>query len=128
LPRQSIYRSLSRYFVVVLSGFFLDFLIYAAIVALGHSVYLANVAGFCAGTLLNVLLIRRFVFSDNRFDLSADVALTFATNGTMLLVGTGILWLLVEAAFVNVYLAKLLANAATFLLNYMTRHFVFRKE
>lgn len=128
LPRRSTYSDLLRYFAVVLTGFCVDFLIYAIIIASGHSIYLANLAGFSIGTVINVALIRAFVFPDNRFRLGADISLTFAANGAMLVFGMGVLWLLVEAASVNPYWAKVLTNGTTFALNYITRVVIFRKR
>ena len=128
LLRPSTYSDLSRYFLAVVSGFCVDFLIYAAIVVLGHSVYLANLAGFCVGTVINVVLIRVFVFPDSRFRLAADISLTFAANGAMLVLGMGALWLLVEVALVNPYWAKLLTNGTTFALNFITRTVIFRNK
>lgn len=111
----------------MLCGFLIDYAIYAALVASGVSVYLANVAAFAVGTTVNVLLIRRFVFPGARFRLGADVGLTFAANGAMLAVGTAILWVLVEALQMNPYVAKLVANGITFVLNYWTRVLYFSK-
>lgn len=116
-----------RYFVVATCGFCVDFLIYATLVSLGVSVYLANAAGFCVGVVVNVILIRTFVFPNSRFRLGTDLPLTFLVNGTMLGLGMGILWLLIELASANPYWAKLLTNGTTFVLNYVTRAVFFRK-
>jgi len=89
---------------------------------------LANAAGFCVGAIVNVLLIRKYVFPNSRFKLSADLPLTFAANGAMLGVGMGMLWVLVDFASLNPYWAKLLANGMTFVLNYVTRTVFFRKK
>lgn len=121
LQKQSIYKAPLRYFLVVTGGFGVDFALYATLVAWGESVYVANLAGFCVGAAFNVLLIRRFVFPDSRFKFGADLLLTILANGTMLGVGMGILWLLVDVWSVNPYLAKLVANGMTFVLNYATR-------
>lgn len=109
-------------------GFCIDFLIYAILVALDMSVYAANTAGFCVGTVVNVILIRAFVFQDNRFRLGMDLSLTFLSNGAMFGIGMFLLWILVDLAAVNPYLAKLLANGMTFVLNYVTRAVFFRKK
>jgi putative flippase GtrA len=110
-----------RYFLVVTGGFGVDFALYATLVAWGESVYVSNLAGFCVGAAFNVLLIRRFVFTDSRFKFRTDLSLTILANGTMLGVGMGILWVLVEGLAMNPYLAKLVANSLTFVLNYATR-------
>jgi putative flippase GtrA len=116
-----------RYFVVAGIGFCVDYSIYAALVAAGVSIYIANAVSFSIGAVLAVVLIRAFVFQASRFALGADILLTFATNGTMLLVGMGILWLLVEVLSTGPYWAKLTANGVTFVLNYLTRATIFRK-
>lgn len=121
LPKQSTYKAPLRYFLVVTGGFGVDFSLYAMLVAWGESVYAANLAGFCVGAAFNVLLIRRFVFPDSRFKFGADLLLTILANGTMLGVGMGVLWVLVEGLAMNPYLAKLVANGLTFVLNYATR-------
>lgn len=121
LQKQSIYKAPLRYFLVVTGGFGVDFALYATLVAWGESIYVANLAGFCVGAAFNVLLIRRFVFPHSRFKFGADLLLTILANGTMLGVGMGILWVLVDVWSVNPYLAKLVANGMTFVLNYATR-------
>jgi putative flippase GtrA len=92
------------------------------------SIYWANAAGFCVGAIVNVLLIRKFVFPNSRFKLSADLPLTFAVNGLMLGMGMGLLWVFVNALSINPYGAKLLANGITFILNYIIRAVFFRKK
>ena len=109
-------------------GYAVDFIIYIALIQLNISIYTANAAGFIVGTIVNVLLIRKFVFPDSRFKLSADLPLTFAANGAMLVVGMGLLWLFVDILSINPYFAKLLSNVATFMLNYVTRAVFFRKK
>ncbi len=126
LPKQSIYKAPLRYFLVVTGGFGVDFALYAMLVAWGESIYAANLVGFCIGAAFNVLLIRRFVFPDSRFEFGTDLLLTIVANGTMLGVGMGILWVLVEGLSMNPYLAKLVGNGLTFVLNYATRATFFR--
>lgn len=104
----------------------MDFALYATMVTWGESVYLSNLVAFCVGTVINVFLIRRFVFPDSRFEFGADLLLTIVANGTMLGVGMGVLWVLVEGLSMNPYLAKLVANGLTFVLNYATRATFFR--
>ena len=108
-------------------GFCVDFAIYATLVAIGISVYWANAVGFCVGAIVNVILIRVFVFTDSRFRLGQDVLLTVAVNGAMLVLGMGVLWTLVDALHVNPHLSKLLTNTVTFVLNYVTRAVFFRR-
>jgi putative flippase GtrA len=128
LPKLLTFNTPLRYLIVATFGFCVDFLIYAALVRIGNSIYLANGVSFCVGAVLNVLLIRKFVFPIYRFKLSTDLSLTFVANGAMLGVGMGMLWVLVDALSVNPYWAKLLTNGATFILNYVTRAIFFRKK
>lgn len=127
LPSLSIFNAPLKYFIVALCGFVVDFTIYAALVTASGSVYLANATGFCVGAIVNVFLIRSFVFSDSRFRLAPDIMLTILANGLMLLMGMAILWIQVDVLSVNPYWAKLVTNGSTFVLNYATRSTFFRK-
>jgi len=123
-----MYKTPLRYLIVTTCGFWVDFSFYVAMVAMGVSIYWANAAGFCVGAVLNVLLIRKFVFTDSRFKLSADLPLTLVVNGAMLGVGMVLLWVFVDSLSINPYGAKLLANGITFILNYVIRVVFFRKK
>lgn len=89
---------------------------------------MANTAGFCVGAIVNVILIRQFVFADCRFRLSTDLQLSFMSNGVMFGFGMGMLWLFVELGSINPFIAKLLTNGTTFLVNYMIRSAFFRRK
>jgi putative flippase GtrA len=103
----------------------MDFAVYLMLVPLGVSIYWANVAGFCLGSVVNVILIRKFVFPHSRFRLSTDLQLSVASNGLMFGLGMVALWALVELAQIDPYGAKLLTNGATFVLNYVIRALFF---
>ena len=126
--KPSTFKTPLRYFLAIVFGYCIDFAIYAVLVAFGVSVYLANTAGFCVGSIVNVILIRAFVFRDNRFRLSIDLQLSFASNSLIFGLGMGILWLLVGLAAMNPYYAKLLTNGATFSINYIIRTVYFREK
>ncbi len=127
-PKPLTFKAPLRYFVVASCGFCVDFSIYATLSALGISVYWANAAGFCIGAIVNVILIRAFVFPDSRFMLGKDVFLTVAANGIMLGLGSGILWILVDELHSNANWSKLFTNGVTFVLNYATRAIFFREK
>ena len=128
LLKPSTYRAPLRYFLAIVCGYCIDFSIYAALVTAGVSVYWANTAGFCVGSVVNVLLIRRFVFTDSRFSLGTDLKLSFVSNALMFGFGMGLLWVLVDALSANPYGAKLLSNGTTFTLNYVIRTVFFRTK
>jgi putative flippase GtrA len=128
LLKPSTYKTPLRYFFSVVCGYCVDFAIYATVVAFGISVYWANAAAFCVGSVVNVVLIREFVFRDSRFRLSTDLQLSFASNGLMFGFGMGMLWVLVELAGMNLYGAKLLTNGTTFFANYVIRAAFFRRK
>lgn len=117
-----------RYLIAVTCGFCVDFILYAALVTGGISVYLANAAGFCVGAIINVILIRRYVFPNTRFQLSVDLPLSFVSYSVLLAVGMCALWGLINFASINPYWAKLLVNGFTFVLNYMIRNIYFNKR
>jgi putative flippase GtrA len=117
-----------RYFLAIVCGYCIDFVIYAAVIALGVSIYWANFAGFCVGSVVNVILIRKFVFTDSRFRLWSDIQLSFVSNSVMFGLGMIMLWGLVELLAMNPYSAKLAANGTTFVLNYLIRIIFFRSK
>jgi len=92
------------------------------------SIYWANAIAFCVGLVVNVILIRRFVFTDSRFRLITDLKLSFVSHGAMFGVGMVILSVLVEFMEGNVYVAKLISNGTTFLMNYLIRTHFFRTK
>ena len=125
--KPSTYKTPLRYFLAVVTGYGIDYAVFAAFVTFGASIYLANAAGFCVGFLVNVILIRKFVFRDSRFRLGTDLQLSFLSNSFMFGFGMGVLWVSVELANMNPYAAKLLANGLTFIANYLIRTALFRK-
>lgn len=128
LLKLSTYKTPFCYFLAVVCGYCIDFAIYAALVALGVSVYWANAAGFCVGSVVNTVLIREFVFHDSRFSLMTDLQLSLASNTLMFAMGMTLLWGLVELSAMNPYGAKLLTNGTTFFANYALRASFFRKR
>ena len=117
-----------RYFCVVLCGYCIDFAIYSALVNFGVSVYWANTAGFCMGSVVNTILIREYVFQESRFPLGTDLQLSLVSNALMFVLGMIFLLGLVELGGINPYGAKLLANGATFVANFIIRAVFFRKK
>ena len=111
-----------------MSGFSLDFLIYAILFSIGISVYWSNAAGFCVGAIFNLILIRTFVFKESRFSLRRDLFLTVTLNGAMLGIGNALLLILIDIVQINPFWAKLFTNSLTFILNYFTRDVFFRKK
>lgn len=128
LLKPSTYKTPLRYFLVVVCGYCIDFAIYAALVSAGVSVYWANAAGFCVGSVVNTILIREFVFQDSRFPLTTDLQLSFTSNAVMFALGMAMLWGLVELSKMNPYGAKLVTNGTTFIANYVIRTVFFRKK
>lgn len=116
----------SLYFFAIGFGFCVDYLIYSILVFNGTSIYLANTLGFIVGTIINVLLIRRYVFLKSRFQLLTDIPLTFIVTGVVFCVGMALLGILVELSILNPYWAKLLVNAITFVFNFLSRAIFFR--
>lgn len=128
LLKKLIYNTPVRYFAVTLCGFLVDFFVYAILVAVELSVYLANLLGFCVGATANVLLIRSFVFRESRHSLLIDVILTIIANGLVFFLGSLFLWIFVERMRSDPFIAKLIANGMTFSLNYVTRTYFFSRK
>lgn len=110
-----------RYLAVVICGYAVDFFIYSLFASSGQSIYLGHAIGFVVGGSVNVVLIRRFVFTASRFTLVKDVFLSLGANGGMLVLGIGLLWFMTQRLSINLYCAKLATNGITFVVNYLTR-------
>ena len=124
----STYKKPLRYFLAVTCGYCLDFIIYALLVNLHISIYLANTIAFCIGSVINTSLIRRFVFRENKFSLLMDLQLSFVSNLIIFLFGMIILGVIVNFGSINPYSAKFLSNLVTFTLNFSIRKYFFRKN
>ena len=117
-----------KYFAAVLCGYSIDFSIYALLVSFGWSIYIGNFSGFCVGVVVNVILIRTYVFPDSRFKLSLDFGFSALALGIMFAAGMGALWIMVDLLHFNPYWSKLVTNGLTFVLNYAIRSIFFRKQ
>ena len=125
--KQLIYKPIFRYFFAILCGYIIDFIIYSFLIKVGSSLFLANTAAFVVGIVINIILIRRYVFIDSKYNLLTDIQLSFLSNGLMFGFGMTVLWGLVEFINMNPYLAKFITNAFTFSVNYIIRKLFFRK-
>jgi putative flippase GtrA len=68
------------------------------------------------------------VFRDSKFSLINDIYLSIAANSLVFAIGMGFIWSLVDQLKMNPYGAKLLANGATFVANFVIRAFFFRNK
>lgn len=121
-----MFRAPLTYLVVVLVGYAVDFAAFSLLVALGVWLVLANSVAFVAGAVINAILVRRLVFSDNRFHPGTDLLLTLMVNVLFFLFGTWLLWWLVGSVGMNPYGAKILTNGFTFAGNFTARAIFFR--
>lgn len=89
-----------------------------------------NAIGFIAGTLINYYLCIVFIFkSGSRFQTHNEVIAIFFISGTALLLNQGIIYVLVEKAFLALMPAKILTVLAVFTWNYLGRkHLVFAEN
>lgn len=127
LLKQLIYKPITRYFFTILCGYIVDFVIYSILIKVSNSIFFANTYAFFVGVVINTILIRRFVFVDSKFNLLKDIQLSFLSSGLMFGIGMVMLWGMVEILNINPYLAKLITNGFTFIVNYIIRKFYFRK-
>jgi putative flippase GtrA len=125
--RKSIFEAGFAYFCVVLVGFVLDLAIFALLVHWQVGIVLANTVAFLAGASCNALLVRAFVFDQNRFSRGVDFLMTLTINVAVFAAGTALLAWFVEHLGLHPYPAKLIANALTLIANFSIRATFFRK-
>lgn len=122
-----MFKASLTYLTVVMLGYIVDFSIYTLMLALGVWVVWANTIAFFVGAVVNAILIRRFVFPDNRFRAGKDLGLTLLVNIFFFVLGTWLLSWLVTTEGINPYVGKVLTNGLTFAGNFLTRAAFFRK-
>lgn len=123
-----MYKSGIKYFFIVLVGVIVDIAFYTFLVRIGVHYLHANTMSFILGTGINVFLLRKYVFTNPRFSLFKDINYSLACNGTVFLLGSFTIWILVHDFSCNEVLAKVISNAFTFCLNFMIRIFFFQKK
>jgi hypothetical protein len=80
----SISKAIRKYFVSVVPGLLVDFLILNTLLKFNCPNTVSYVAGFVAGTLVNVLSIRKsFKQAEYRFQLKWDIILSMIANLTV---------------------------------------------
>lgn len=126
--KKSIFEAGVAYFCVVLVGFLIDLGVFALLVHWQVGVILANTVAFLIGASCNALLVRAFVFDQNRFSLGVDLGMTLLVNIAVFMAGTLLLAWLVDGPGVHPYAAKLIANALTLIANFSIRATFFRKS
>lgn len=119
---------LIQYFIIVLIGYLIDFSIYAFLIGIKFNIYLANLCGFCLGSITNVILIRSFVFKNPIYTLWKDLIYSLTTNSLMLFLGFVFLYLCISSFEINPYISKIISNGLTFFLNYFIRKIYFHKD
>jgi putative flippase GtrA len=105
-------------------GYAVDLGSYVGMAEVGVHLYFAYLASFAIGTTCNVLLLRRF-FSAGRHAFGKDLALTMASNGTVILLAMGIYIALMQLLGVHHVIAKIISNGVSFLVNYRVRRAYF---
>ena len=110
----------AKYFWIVCVGYGVDLGSYVAMTELGVPLYAAYLASFAAGTVCNVILLRRF-FAAGRHPFGKDLALTMASNGVVILLAMGIYAGLMQLLGIHHVLAKVLSNGASFAMNFLVR-------
>lgn len=103
----------------------MDFILYSILVLHQVNIFLANTIAFLMGTIVNVYLIRSFVFINYRYNFIKDCVISIFTNGVVYLVGLAGMGLLVYVGGVNHYLAKCSVMVGTFFVNFTTRKKLF---
>lgn len=120
---------LFKYLIVVIIGLIADYGVYSInyyVFKLG--IVGSNLIAFAIGALLNMILIRIYIFSNPRFTFIVDYLLTLLSNGIVVLGGTMLMVIMVNHLSMNHYVAKSISMIITFILNYIIRKHVFSRN
>jgi putative flippase GtrA len=117
---------LLKYLLTVIIGVIVDYIFYSCFYyAFGLGVIISNSLSFIIGTCVNLILVRKFVFTNYKFTLLKDIILTLGSNGSVYFIGILFMYYLVEYQKLNHYLAKTLVMGLTFFINYFIRKYIF---
>ncbi len=123
-PKPATSKSLGLYFGLICIGYATDLIVYMFLVDFGFNLYAAYLASFAVGATCNVALLRRF-FATPRHSFGKDLALTFGSNGLIVVLMLGLYMALMKLLGMPHLLAKVVSNGFSFVLNYTTRRAFF---
>lgn len=123
--KQGVLYQLTRYGLVGGVVYLTDFLAFAVAVWLTEHMYLtANIIGKIAGAAVGFVLHRQFTFSWEQKDNLARQAFSYAIVFLANIVGSSaLLWLLIDWANANAYLAKLCVDIAVITASFVAGRF-----
>ena len=107
-------------------GVLLDLIVLVVLVNLNLNYYLAYIIGFFCGTILNILLLRKF-HKVAKFQVFTDILLSLLANSSTFFIGLGVFWLLINHLSFDPINAKIISIAFTFVVNYVARKKFFQK-
>ena len=116
--------AISNYFALICIGYATDLVVYMVLVGLGLNLYAAYLASFVVGATCNVALLRRYLATP-KHSFGKDLALTFGSNGLIVLLMLGLYMALMKLFGMPHLLAKIVSNGLSFVLNYSTRRLFF---
>ena len=128
-----IYWEVVRFALSSFAGFLVDYGLFCLLIMLTHrlgavsSIIIANVGARIVSASVNFFLNKKYVFGNR--DGILKTAIGYFSLAVGILIGnTFVLRLLVQGCRVNKFLAKLITEAAFFLVSWLIQHFfVFRK-
>ncbi|MDD3588333.1 MAG: bifunctional glycosyltransferase family 2/GtrA family protein [Thermoguttaceae bacterium] len=128
-----IYWEVVRFALSSMAGFLVDYGLFCLLIMLTHrlgtvsSIIIANVGARIVSASVNFFLNKKYVFG-NRAGILKTAIGYFSLAVGILIGNTLVLRLLVQSCRVNKFLAKLLTEAAFFLISWLVQHFfVFRR-
>ena len=122
--------SFVKYFFVGGISALVDFLIFCLFYNLFKNWFLAGILSFLIATIANYYLSINFAFnSGNKFKKLHEIYLVFFASFIGFLLNQIILFFLIEAFILNVYLSKIIATSHVFMWNFSARKFyIFGKK
>lgn len=120
----------ARFVVVGISNTLLDFAVFTVLAQLlSVNVYLAQVAGYCTGTVNSYVLNRSWTFRARERFFSPALVRFLCLNLGMLLLSTGLLYLFFDVAGLPKLIAKAGATGVIMVVSFLCNRFwVFRER
>lgn len=112
-----VYKELLKFISSSTLSFFVDYGLYAIIVAFSKSIVISNIVARVVSSTFNYTLNKKIVFNDKN-NVSKSIFKYYLLAICILVVNTSILYLLVNIVGFNKYLSKLIVEIVLFMISY----------
>lgn len=121
-----IINQFSKYFLLSLIGYIIDFSLFIALVESGFRPFLSNVIAFVCGATINAVTFRHLLSENPRFSFHREIFLSIAVFALINFFASALIEFAIIILSISSGVSKLVVNAFSFALNYELRRRFFQ--